>query len=237
MIYAEKITNDLWLEDYKGERNKVLTYLEMSNFEKVIDVGGAMGSWVDEYVTAYFDCNTDILVGNEKRMFKGNLSEPEDWEEVFQYVKENGKFDFANCTQTLEDIRNPSFVLKNLPKIAKEGYIDIPSKYLELKFGNENPDSKDRIIWGLDGLIMGYTGHRWIFNMNDKVLEMYPKLPFIEHLTGLDDLIFHKDPKYMLCFWWKEDIPFKIVNDDFIGPNPPSVYNMYREGLKKGLNS
>jgi len=238
MIYNELITNDLWLTEDKGESNKVLVYLKEKKFEKVIDVGGAMGSWVDEYTTAYFDCNTDTyLANNPKQMFKGNLSEPEDWDEILHHVSLHGKFDFANCTQTLEDIRNPSFVVRNLPKSAHEGYIDVPSKYLELKFGNENPDAKDRLVWGLDGLIMGYTGHRWIFNMNEQCLEMYPKLPFIEHLTGLDDLIFHKEPKYMLCFWWKDSIPYRIVNDDFIGPNPPSVYSMYRTGLKKGLNA
>ena len=73
--------------------------------------------------------------------------------------------------------------------------------------------------------------------MVDQCLEMYPKLPFIEHISGLEEISYHENPKYMLCFWWKEEIPFKIVNDDFIGPNPPSVYNMYREGLKEGLCS
>jgi hypothetical protein len=101
---------------------------------------------------------------------------------------------------------------------------------------NEKPDDNDRPIWGIKGHIFGYTGHRWIMNMVNKVLEMYPKLPFIEHLDGLEDISnLENPPGHMLTFWWTGDLPFRIVNDDFLGPNPPSVYRYYREGLRRGL--
>ena len=71
--------------------------------------------------------------------------------------------------------------------------------------------------------------------MVGSVFELYPKLPFVEHLPALDWLNYDPPEKMMLCFWWKDSIEFKTVNDDFIGPNPPSVYKYYTEGLKRGL--
>ena len=247
MIIDPAVTNDLFTEALDGQRNKVQTFLKNRPDFSVLDVGGAMGSWLDEFVTAYLDCNaSEYLAGKSKaQLFDGNISDEEGWESILAYVAEHGKFDFASCTQTLEDIRNPSLVLKMLPKVALQGYIDVPSKFLELKTGNEMPCDEDRVKWGLKGLIQGYTGHRWIFNMlEDGLLELYPKLPFTEHLTGLEKMteaievkqdgktIF---PKYMLCFRWEGSIDFKIVNDDFIGPNPYEVYRYYREGLNRGM--
>jgi len=233
MIFNEIATNDLFTEALTGERNKVQRFLE-ENPQTVVDVGGAMGSWVDEYVTAYLDCNaTSYLSGKSTAfLFDGNISDYEGWRSILEDVGKNGRFDFAVCTQTLEDIRNPSLVLKMLPQIAKQGYIDVPSKYHEFRIC-ETPEPLSS--WGLDSNIMGYTGHRWIMNMVDRVFEMYPKLPFIEHLDGLKWLRSSPKEKLMLCFWWKDDIPFRIVGNDFLGPNPPSVYKMYIEGLKKGL--
>ena len=236
MIYNEVASNDLFTEDLQGERNKVQTFLKDNPDLKVIDVGGAMGSWAEPRVNAYLDINaTKYLNNTEALLFDGNLSDPEGYDSVLAYVQEHGKFDFAICTQTLEDIRNPSFVLQMLPKIAKEGYIDIPSKYHEFRI-TEIPGTLDE--WGLTQYNRGYTGHRWIMNMADKVFEMYPKLPFVYNISDLDYLkVDEPEPlvKGMLCFWWKDSIEWKIVGDDFLGPNPPSVYNMYKDGLKKGL--
>ena len=233
MIFNEVLTNDLFTEDLTGERNKVQRFLEESP-QMVVDVGGAMGSWLREYVNAYLDYNsTRYLSGRTNAfLFDGNISDYEGWESILKDVESNGKFDFAVCTQTLEDIRNPSLVLEMLPRIAEQGYIDVPSKYHEFRIC-EKPDSLSE--WGLSSYTIGYSGHRWIMNMVDRVLEMYPKLPFIEHLDGLKWLRDSVPEKLMLCFWWKDDIPFRIVGDDFLGPNPPSIYNMYVEGLKGGL--
>ena len=237
MIYNEVLTNDLFTEDLTGERNKVQKFLR-DNPQTIVDVGGAMGSWVDAdegiNVTAYLDCNaTQYLSGKTNAfLFDGNISDSEGWEGILREVDSFGKFDFGVCTQTLEDIRNPSLVLQMLPKVAKAGYIDVPSKYHEFRIC-ELPDPVSS--WGIDSHILGYSGHRWIMNMVNKTLEMYPKLPFIEHLTALQWLRESPAEKLMLCFWWKDDIPFRIVGDDFLGPNPPSIYKMYIDGLREGL--
>jgi len=237
MIYNEIASNDLFIESLQGERNKVQTYLKENSEFKVIDVGGAMGSWAEPRVDAYLDINsTSYLKGkSEALLFDGNLSDPEGYDSILAYVAEHGKFDFAICTQTLEDIRNPSFVLQMLSKIAKEGYIDVPSKYHEFRIAEVPKPLSD---WGQTRYNRGYTGHRWILNMHNKVFEMYPKLPFVFNLAGLNFLKSDDSTpleKGMLCFWWKDSIEWKIVGDDFLGPNPPSVFKLYIDGLTKGL--
>jgi len=51
MIFNSVVTNDL-----NGNRDKVLEHLRETDL-KVVDVGGAMGSWADEVVNAYVDIN------------------------------------------------------------------------------------------------------------------------------------------------------------------------------------
>lgn len=232
MIYNSKVTNDL-----QGERNNVINHiLANPTLNMVVDVGGAMGSWADEVVTDYIDINASHYLGEkQKRLFDVNISLSWEWEKVLAHVTANGKYGFAICTQTLEDIQCPAVVLHMLPLIAKRGYIDIPSKYMELK-PQEFPSDPDREIWGIDGHILGYTGHRWIMSLvADEKLIMLPKLPFVEHMRGLDWWDKVNPPGYHYCFWWEGYIPHEIVNNDFLGPNPPSVYNAYREALRRGL--
>lgn len=257
----EMITKSL-LTNHHYRRN-VVDYIVENNCS-VIDVGGAMNPWVDvegafwyekKIVDAYFDCNCEELSTGHAKLtavfFNANMSNWWEWDELLEYVSKNGKFDFSVCTQTLEDIRDPITVLKMLPMVSKEGYIDVPSKYLELGKGREgdsmNP-AKDMPEWGIREPIFGYVGHRWIMNMIDNVLWLLPKLPFIEVLDGIncvdneliegideDGWAGNEGPNGFLSFWWENDISYRVVGDDFLGPNPPAVFNMYRECLNKGL--
>jgi hypothetical protein len=48
-------------------------------------------------------------------------------------------FDFAVCSHLLEDIRDPIWVCSELRRIAKAGYIEVPSRVVEQSKGIENP--------------------------------------------------------------------------------------------------
>lgn len=230
-------------------RDEVVKYIREKGLKTVVDVGGAMNPWVDivageNLVTAFFDWNCHYISENPKiksspaKMFHGNVSNFDEWREILEYVEKNGKFDFAVCTQTLEDIRDPVTVCKLLPRIAKEGYIDVPSKYLELSRMREADGNVPYTEWGISSRFFGYTGHRWIMNMIDNVLWMVPKLSFVEVITPDLQYIGNQlsgQKGGFLCFWWKDDIPHNVVGNDFLGPNPIAVFNMYRECLQKGL--
>ena len=71
---------------------------------KVIDIGASLNAWTDSIT----DATIDIIENPNKNKlhFLGNLNYFEVWENILDYVNENGKFDFSICTHTLEDISN-----------------------------------------------------------------------------------------------------------------------------------
>ena len=231
-------------------RNEVIHHIVEKDYKSVLDVGGAMGPWPDptaqhfykrNVVTAHMDYNCHML-NDDTIKFGGNMSNYWEWEELLEYVAHYGKFEFCICTQTLEDIRDPVTVLHMLPKVAERGYIDIPSKYLELHKGCEADTldpKKDVPGWGIHSEFYGFTGHRWILNMIDDVLWLVPKLACIEVLEGIEHIgeqLSEEAQNGFLAFWWEGDeIPCKVVGDDFLGPNPPACFNMVRDCLNKGL--
>lgn len=60
------------------------------------------------------------------------------------------EFDFAICSHTLEDIRDPVFVCRELNRVARAGYIEVPSRLVESTRGVERP------------FYCGYYHHRWL---------------------------------------------------------------------------
>jgi hypothetical protein len=77
-------------------------------------------------------------------------------------------FDFAICSHLLEDIRDPIWVCSELRRIAKAGYIEVPSRVVEQTKGIENPRHA------------GYYHHRWLITGNQKRLEFRHK-PHVLH--------------------------------------------------------
>jgi hypothetical protein len=63
---------------------------------------------------------------------------------------ETGQFDFAICSQTLEDVRDPVKVCAELSRVARAGYVETPPAAVELTRGIESP------LW------CGWRHHRWL---------------------------------------------------------------------------
>ena len=80
-----------------------------------------MGGWSAPYVDAIIDFNDNKFTENITS-FTCDITNPNDWNEIFEYVHKNGKFDFCICTHTLEDIMNPVFVCEQICKISKKGF-------------------------------------------------------------------------------------------------------------------
>ena len=68
---------------------------------------------------------------------------------------EDGFFDFAVCSHVLEDIRDPIRVCSEMSRVAKAGYIEVPSRILEQSRGVEHP------------CYAGYYHHRWLISEED----------------------------------------------------------------------
>jgi hypothetical protein len=72
-------------------------------------------------------------------------------------------FDFAFCSHTLEDIRDPVAVVGEISRVAKAGYIEVPSRAREIF-------SKSR-WFGLKTILgrmpeIGYSHHRWFVDID-----------------------------------------------------------------------
>lgn len=179
---------------------------------KVIDVGASANSWSASIIDAIVDINPDSFSNPDIIRFKGDINKDDVWRDVKNWVNENGKFDFCICTHTLEDIRDPLFVCKQMNTIASSGYIAIPSKYKELY----------RFESGTSGY-RGYIHHRWIFTIENGNFIGYPKLSVIEHMLELDKIASNDDNKADLSFYWKDKLDLTLYNNDYMGPNPGAV--------------
>ena len=211
MLYNIKISN--------GDRADVINYInsrrQLNPNYKVVDVGGAHGGWSAPYVDAIVDFN-DISLQSPIKHFKCDITNPNDYNELMTYVKQNGKFDFCICTHTLEDIMNPLFVCEQIEKISKEGYIAFPSKYRELA--------------RIEGYYRGYIHHRWIFVPKEDYILSFPKINYIEHPI-FDKIENANNNVCDLSFYWKDCIKIKYVNNNYLGPNVSAVISYYNELL------
>lgn len=79
----------------------------------------------------------------------------------------DGSFDFAYCGQTLEDVRDPIVVCHELARIARRGYVEVPSAWIECTY--------DVDVGPLTHRYPGYEKHRWIVLHHDGELLFIPK--------------------------------------------------------------
>lgn len=199
--------------------NLILQKKHIGKFN-VIDVGGSMTGWSSPYIDAVVDFNDlDVFNNNVNiKHFKCDITHPDSWIEILDYVQINGKFDFCICTHTLEDIMNPVYVSEQICKISNEGFISFPSKFRELsKFENgEN--------------YRGYIHHRWIFKVkNNCEIIAFPKINFIENNKNFDKIANMAENIKDLSFYWKDTIEMKYINNNYLGPGCDSVISYYND--------
>ena len=207
-------------------RNDVIDYIKQNknkNEFKVIDVGGSINGWSLNYIDAIVDFIDVPETNTNKNIkhFKCDITHPDSWKDILLYVEQNGKFDFCICTHTLEDIMNPVYVAEQIQKIAKEGYIAVPSKYRELmRFEN-----------GSNGY-RGYIHHRWVFDIINTIFTGYPKINYLDSTDIFDTIADMDDNKCDLSFFWKDNIDIAYINNNYLGPSVNSVINYYNALLQ-----
>lgn len=198
-------------------RPEILSYVsglksQNANFT-LLDIGASWNNFSTEYLTHTFDLNPHNIPN--VHAFKGDMNQYEDWVQIFEYVEKHGKFDYCNCTHTLEDIAYPLAALRYMPRIAKEGFIAVPSKYWELQRRE---------------LMRGGHHHRWIFDATkDNKLLAYPKVNMIEYMTiyAEREEFINANSHLELRLRWKDTIDFEVINNDYLGPTFQDVINMY----------
>ena len=71
--------------------------------------------------------------------------------------------DYCTCSHVLEDIRDPIWVCSEMNRVAKRGYIEVPSMAFEMSRGRE------------PGVPVGLSHHRWICDLDGSQLVFAPK--------------------------------------------------------------
>lgn len=74
-------------------------------------------------------------------------------------------FDFSVCTHTIEDLEYPEYLLKELGRVSKAGYIECPSRLSEQTIGIHSRCSSNT----------GYRHHHWIADQHEGTLDLCSK--------------------------------------------------------------
>jgi len=80
------------------------------------------------------------------------------------------QFDFALCVTTLEDVRDPIGVCREMSRVAKRGYVEVPTIEAELIYNVEGT-----------GPYLGHEHHRWFCDYVDGEMEFLHKPHNIHH--------------------------------------------------------
>ncbi|MFN0118608.1 MAG: methyltransferase domain-containing protein [Elusimicrobiota bacterium] len=181
--------------------------------KKVIDIGGGDGPFprADILCEKFFsdDSERTSPILRDRPLVLGDI-------ECLPFADKS--FDFVYCAHVLEHTNDPAKAIAEIMRISNEGYIEVPSEYLELT-ATSTPS------------------HLWVIRLEAGKLVFRPKLKasINEHV----DKIFHgvlwkKDHTYMAFHWknyyplfnipfnWKSEIPFEVhypeiarINNDF----------------------
>lgn len=106
---------------------------------------------------------------------------------------QDDQFDFVVCSHVLEDIRDPLRVCGELVRVAKAGYIEVPSREIES-------------TWGVEGRYTGYYHHRWLVERRDDGLVFRFKTPALLasrrlHLPARHGRSLPEDRRVTWLFW------------------------------------
>src|SRR3954464_7543467 len=134
----------------------------------VLDVGGwakpfARADWVLDLMPY----ETRGLYGYEQGDRAGERFGADTWVVRDMCAREpwpfdDEQFDFAICSHTLEDTRDPIWVCHELQRVARAGYIEVPSRLEERTYGFQGP-------W------VGWGHHRWLCDVTDSRIDFVLK--------------------------------------------------------------
>jgi hypothetical protein len=213
--------------DYSVCRQKSKQIIRENNYTS-IDIGAGVNYWSHPECTVVADIlnlenfshynQTETPV---KKVFNLNLQNQSTWDDLLSYVEERGKFDFSICSHTLEDLVNPFEVIRLLVKISKRGFIAIPSKFDEFNYQYGN-------------YYRGNSHHKYIFDVIDNILHIFPKLGFIENNPESDVIAKLGNISSQLCIFWEESIDYFIFGDT-VFYNDDELISNYYNNLKKNL--
>ena len=111
---------------------------------------------------------------------------------------DDDELDFAVCAHTLEDLRDPVWVCSELSRVARAGYIEVPSRLEEQSYGFEGD-------W------VGWSHHRWLIDVDSAGITFAGKHAELNAIAdaqlpaGFRDAL--SDEQRVQQLWWEGSVP------------------------------
>lgn len=123
----------------------------------------------------------------------------------------DGQFDFAVCSHTLEDVRDPVRVCRELERVARRGYVETPSRLEEQSYGVHGP-------W------VGWSHHRWLVDVHGGALRFVAKPGVLQAWDHFPDGYWAtlSDEDRTVTLWWEDRLP--AVERIFVEPEGLHAY-------------
>jgi hypothetical protein len=110
------------------------------------------------------------------------------------------RFDFAVCSHTLEDVRDPVWVCAELNRVARAGYIEVPSRLEEQARGIHGP-------W------VGWSHHHWLVDVGEGEIEFVFKSGVLQGRAGAQlepELVATlSEAERVQALFWRESFGFR----------------------------
>jgi len=180
----------------RRSRYDVLDYLKSNENLSVVDLGcGSAGA------CPYADVLVDRK--DESENFKGKEFIVHDLNDIPLPFEDN-QFDFSFASHILEHIKEPIEFLKEVVRISKSGYIEVPSPLI------------DNLVSGDDG--WDPNGHKWWSFFNDEMgkLTLRPRRIIVHKTVDIPELnrlypFFRSS--FLLELYWEDSIDVEIGNE------------------------
>lgn len=152
--------------------NRILDSLSASDL--VLDIGGWARPFnranyvidAEPYETRGFYGKSLPAQGGEREFFTKNTWIQRDMCDRTPFPFADKEIDFVICSHTLEDIRDPLWVCSEMIRVAKRGYIEMPSRVVESCRGIEPGQ-------------VGWSHHRWLVEIEDQHVRFLMKYHMI----------------------------------------------------------
>lgn len=182
----------------------IQTYLNSHKESKILDVGGgikplSLATHVID-ILPYSGGNSNANVMDE--LYPDFKFHEDTWlvrdicDTPWPY--EDKQFDIVWCTQTLEDIRDPIGVVKEMTRIGKQGYISSIHRSYESQLNIDNQKG-----------YAGFVHHRWFVEIIDNELIFTFKYPLIHVVNEYRPL---KVIQPYIGLWWENELNAKELH-------------------------
>lgn len=230
---------DVVKKDRLEDRELLLKHLKKNKkkYKRVIDIGGSQEPWAKEFVNAYIDVMDpreylknfpgwlDDGKVEKSDIWVNDLDDDMFWREFLEGLHK--PYDFAICSHVLEHVSNPYLILRNLPIIAKRGWVAVPTAAMELKL---------RDSYGI--ITRGGPFHRWICVLKEESdghrFWMYPKYAFVQTMEGLKWA--DKTPnRSQVSFYWESDLPYEVYTEGHtpMKADKSEVLEVYKKAFRE----